>query len=234
MKRRGWILAGGIFIIALIVTWFTLARAPQPIIEGRLLLEWLQEMDGESVLGESVKAAKANQVLYSAGPAILPALSEILRQNNSPWVMRLPAPLIPERLKARYDRQVRLQVNAAWIISVIAYRNPNHVEVCQVIPSLIESLSSRSPQVRYISAQGLAAIGAGASNAVPTLLLRTADESPSVRMCAVEALGRINIHSTESLRVVRAVLGDTNKDLRFAATQALARLERKTDDVSKP
>lgn len=224
MKHSRWILLSlAAVLVGSLVCWVFRPK-PRTIIERRPLVDWLQEVEFEG----SQEKCRANEVLYAAGRRILPELSHLLQQRESMLIARMPAAWIPERMRIRNNDQMKLKANAAWVISVIAHRNPNSTEVRRAVPPLIGSLSSRSSEVRYVSAQALGAIGPGASNAVPALVRRTTDESSSVRFCAVEALGRIGSLSADSLRVVRAALSDTNNDVRFVATQALARLENKT------
>jgi len=223
MKHSRWIVVSlAMAAVGSFVCW-EFRPQPRPIIEGRPLVDWLREVEFE---GSQEKRA-ANEVLYAAGLRIIPELSHLLLQRDSTLIARAPVAWIPERMRVRYNDQMKLKANAAWVISVIAHRDPGCTEVRGAVPSLIGGLSSRSAEVRYLSSQGLAAIGVSASNAVPALLLQTADESSSVRLCAIEALGRIGSLPTESLRVVRAALSDTNNDVRFVATQVLARLEKK-------
>ena len=205
--------------------WWGFRTPPFSIINGRTLVDWLREVEFE---GFQHKVA-ANEVLYAAGPKIIPTLSRVLRQPDFPLMARLPSAWIPESMRARDSDQKKIRANAAWVISVIVHRNPDCPESLSAVPSLIAGLSSHSQQVRYVSAQGLAAIGASASNAVPALVLRVADDSSSVRFCAIEALGRIGFCSTGTLQIVRTALADTNGDVRIVATQALARLEVKTE-----
>jgi hypothetical protein len=210
------------FVVAGFLIWWIIKPKPLPLIEGRPLANWVQEVEIEAPGEKQI----ANEVLYAEGPRIVPILSRLLLQHESALVARLPRALVGDTMRQRYENQIRLQTKAGWIISVIAYRAPESPEVREAIPSLTGALESRSEQVRSVSAQGLAAIGPSASNAIPRLILRTHDHSASVRMCAVEALGRIGRPSSALVSAVRTALSDTNNDVRFIATQALARVQR--------
>jgi len=221
MKRSRWaivILSG---FAAGLLGWWVVRPEPLPSLDGRPLTDWVREVE----TGGASKTQVANQVLYAAGPRIIPDLSRLLLRREYPLIARLPSAWIPQAVGIRYHDRVALKANATWVISVIAFQNPNCPESGAAVPALITALSSGSELVRWTSAQSLAAVGTAASNAIPKLIALTTDESSSVRMSAVEALGRIGFRSTESLQAVRAALGDTNDDVRVLATEALVRLE---------
>ena len=130
--------------------WWGFRTPPFSIINGRTLVDWLREVEFE---GFQHKVA-ANEVLYAAGPKIIPTLSRVLRQPDFPLMARLPSAWIPESMRARDSDQKKIRANAAWVISVIVHRNPDCPESLSAVPSLIAGLSSHSQQVRYVSEQG--------------------------------------------------------------------------------
>jgi HEAT repeat protein len=213
---------GALGLVAVgVIIWLCLPPS-SPTIEDRSLEDWVREIEIEGM----PQHQHAYEVLIAVGPKIVPDLSRLLRRTDFSLLTRLPAAWIPSRVTLSANESLRLKANAAWIISVIAYRNPNNPETTRAVPCLITTLSSRSQEVRSVSAQALAAIGLGASNAIHVLIPSTMDQSPSVRLSAVEALGRIGLRSPESLRALQASLLDKSWDVRFVATQALERLER--------
>ena len=58
--------------------WWGFRTPPFSIINGRTLVDWLREVEFE---GFQHKVA-ANEVLYAAGPKIIPTLSRVLRQPH--------------------------------------------------------------------------------------------------------------------------------------------------------
>ena len=226
MKRSRWAFVSLSVFAAGVLVWWAARPEPVPSLDGRPLTDWVREVETGGVDGKRKPAA--NEVLYAAGPRIIPDLSRLLLWREYPWITRLPSAWIPRAIRIRYHDQVTLKANATWVISVVAFRNPNCPEARDAVPALITALNSGSEEVRCTSAQALAAVGAAASNAVSKLVVLTTDESSSIRLCAVEALGRIGFRSTESVQAVRAALVDTNDDVRFLATRALERLESDT------
>ena len=222
--RRLRLLIVGI-IGASLLAWWILGARPHATIQGRPLNDWLRE----AVCNPSpMEKPRANEVLYEAGPQVVPELTRLLLRADflRSVAAKLPNALVPSAIQARHDDQLAMKAKAAWTISVIAYRNPNADENPGAVPALIVSLDSRSTQLRYVAAQALAAIGPAASNAVPMLVLKTADQNSSVRLCAVDALGRIGFASDDALKALRAALSDANSDVRLVATNALERLQQ--------
>jgi len=221
VKRSQWALVSlSVFAAGLFVWW---VAKPEPLrsLNGRPLTDWVRELE----TGGASETQAPNQVLYSAGPRIIPDLARLLSRREYPLVARLPRAWIPNSIGIQYHDQLTLKASAAWVISVIAYRNPSCPEARDAVPALIAALNSSSEEVRCTSAQALAAVGTAASNAVPRLIVLTTDNSTSIRLCAVEALGRIGLRSTNSLQALRTALVDTNDDVRVLATRALALLE---------
>jgi len=222
MKRSRWAFVSLSVFAAGLLAWWVVRPEPLPSLAGRPLKDWVREVEPG---GPDDGTQAANEVLYAAGPRIIPDLSRLVLRREYPLIARLPSAWIPRAIGIRYHDRVALKANATYVISVIAYRDPNCPEARDAVPALITALSSSSEEVRCTSAQALAAVGAAASNAVPKLVVLTTDESSSIRLCAVEALGRIGFRSTESVQAVRAALGDTNEDVRLLAGRALAQLE---------
>ena len=140
----------------------------------------------------------AREVLYSAGPTILPQLARLLRE----------APL---------DQQAK----AAYVMGTICYRQPDAPEVHDAVPTLTASAKSTSSEVRIYSIQALAAIGEAASSAILDMIQLTTDTNDGVRMSAVDALGRIGADSPESQAALTAAMSDTSADVRITAKKAL-------------
>jgi HEAT repeat protein len=167
------------------------------LIQGRSVADWVKET--EISIRPGKEGERALGVLQNAGPQIMPQLSRLLREDESP----------------------EIQAKAAWVMSVIGYHNPDAPEVHSAVPVLITAAQSRNSEVRIYSLQAIAAIGRAASNAVPVLIQWTKDENGSVRMCAVDGLGRIGATSPESVAAVTAALSDTSSDVRITAKKAL-------------
>jgi hypothetical protein len=225
MARRhlGLLIAG--VISASLLAWWVLKPDPLATVQGRPLTDWLRE----SVYDPGpMEKPRANDVLYEAGPQIVPELSRLLRQTEflNSVVAKLPNAMVPPAIRARFDNQLVMRAKAAWVISVIAYRNPTAAENRSAIPALTMSLESRNAQLRCVAAQALAAIGPAASNAVPMLVLKTTDQNSSVRLCAVDALGRIGFASDDTIKALHEALFDGSRDVRHVATNALERLQQ--------
>lgn len=167
------------------------------LIQGRSVAAWVADVE----IGLSLD--RASDVLVSAGPRIMPDLARLL--GNAPTSDK---------------------AKAAWVMSIIGYRNPGAIEVKSSVPPLITTLQNDDPEVRIYCAQALGAIGPAASNAIPALILRTKDENASMRMCAVEALGRIGITSPKALVALKVAVSDASSDVRFTAKQALELVQR--------
>lgn len=221
-RRRLRLLIAGVISASLLASWILKPR-PLATIHGRTLNDWLSE----AVCNPSpMEKPSANEVLYAGGPRIIPDLSRLLLRPHylNLLAAKLPNAWIPSAITARDDDQMAMKAKAAWVISVIAYRNPNAAENRNAVPALLASLDSRSKQLRYVAAQALAAIGPAASNAVPMLVIKTTDQDSSVRLCAAEALGRIGFASDDALKALQKASSDGNHDVRLVATEALERL----------
>ena len=166
-------------------------------VQGRSVADWVKE--AEISIRPGKEGEHALGVLQNAGPQIMPQLSRLLREDESP----------------------EIQAKAAWIMSVIGYRNPDAPEVHAAVPVLITAAQNKNTEVRIYSVQALGAIGRAASNAVPVLIWLTRDENSSVRMSAVEALGRIGATSPESIEALTAAASDSSSDVRITARKAL-------------
>jgi hypothetical protein len=223
-RRHLSLLIAGV-ISASLLAWWVLKPDPLATIQGRPINDWLRESAFNHGTEEK---PRANEVLYEAGPQIVPELSRLLRQADflSSVAAKLPDALVPPAIRARFDNQLVMKAKAAWVISVIAYRNPTAAENRSAIPALTLSLGSRNAQLRYVAAQALAAIGPAASNAVPMLVLKTTDQNSSVRLCAVDALGRIGFASDDTIKALQEALFDGSRDVRLVATNALERLQQ--------
>jgi HEAT repeat protein len=214
-------------IIIIFLLSLSVQSPPLPKIEGRPLTSWLAEVGFDNTF----QRRPANDVLYAAGPAIIPALVKMLQQNTPP-LERLPSQWLPQFLLVRRDTRMKNQVAAAYMIGAIAYRNRNCLEAATAVPALIKGLSHADNSVRMFSIEALAAIGSHASNAIPALVPfvttgstnSATNWSSSLRLCAVESLGHIGVRSPETLRAVQASLTDANYEVRWIGTQALARL----------
>jgi hypothetical protein len=121
----------------------------------------------------------------------------------------------------REDESPEIQAKAAWIMSVIGYRNPDAPEVHAAFPVLTTAAQNKNTEVRIYSVQALGAIGRASSNAAPVLIRLARDENSSVRMSAVEALGRIGASSPESVAALTAAVSDASSDVRITARKAL-------------
>jgi len=208
--------------------WLAKPRAkPELLVQGRTIRDWLHDVE---IGGEPDRKDPALETLVAAGPQIVPELSGVLLTFESPkdLAMRLPSAIVSVEKKnnqASESETLALKARAAWVMGAIAYRNPDAPELHDAIPSLISSLRSGSPVVRYLSAQALGATGNGAGNALPALISRTTDEDSGVRMSAVEAIGRIGVNTPFAVAALTLSLSDTNRDVSVTATQALQALQ---------
>ncbi len=190
-------------------------------VQGRPVVEWVNEVNLNSAFEEKDVALNT---LVSAGPTVLPAVSRILTYSDSPKDMAMRLPGIPPETRNRQtstSEPLLLKAKAAWVIGVIAARNPGTAESAASVPGLISALGSGNGQVRFLSAQALGAIGKGATNAIAALVSRTRDEDSSLRMSAVEALGRIGIGDPMVIDALRKASSDTNTDVSVTARLAL-------------
>ena len=149
MKRSRWAFVSLSLFAAGLLVWWVVRPEPLPSLDGRSLTEWVREVE----TGGPGEKQAANQVLYAAGPRIIPGLSRLLLRREYPLIARLPSAWIPEAIGIRYHDQVALKANATWVISVIAFQNPNCPESRS--SALITALSSGSEEVRCTSAQAL-------------------------------------------------------------------------------
>jgi len=213
------------FILALGFTFHCIAQttnAPEAsvLVQGRPIAAWVAEVGLGGLPGTNI----ANDVLISAGPPIIPALSHFLlgKESAKDLIMRLPCvPIETKDLHASTSDTLLFKAKSASVLGAIAYRNPNAPEVLKAIPSLTTALGSGSREVRFRAAQALGAIGKGATNAIPRLVSSTRDDDSGVRMCAVEALGRIGASSPEAVAALKAALSDTSSDVRITARQVM-------------
>lgn len=211
--------------------WGWLSQPPaktELMIQGRTTRAWLHEVE---IGGMPEQKNLAYETLISAGPKVVPDLSQILLAPESlnDLSLRLPSEIVP--LDKKYNRAnesatLTLKAQAAWVLGVIAYRYPDATEVQAAAPALTSSLRNGSPIVRYLSAQALGAMGQRASNAVNTLITRTTEDDSGLRMSAVEAIGRIGVNTPAVVAAITRALSDTNSDVRVTATQSLQRLQK--------
>lgn len=237
MKKRLWFIAVTALVIistvlvVCLMGWLSKPRSkPELVIQGRTIRDWLHEVE---IGGFPDQRDPAFEVLLSAGPRVVPELSQVLLAPEplKDLALRLPSEIVPVDKKYRRANEsetLTLKAHAAVVLGSIAYRNPNAPEVREAIPSLMFALRSGSPIVRYLSAQALGAMGKAASNALPALIARTTDADPSLRMSAVEAIGRIGVHTPAAITAITQALSDTNQDVSVTATQALQVLQKLT------
>jgi len=122
-----------------------------------------------------------------------------------------------------------LQVlGSAVLVAFQGAGNPQVTATDRQVQGDIESLSSKSWQVRVSAAQALAKIGPEAMQAVPALLQSTRDRYSSVREAATNALGEVVSGSTGKVvsDTVSGLLGrcDDRPEVRAAARAAILRI----------
>jgi HEAT repeat protein len=220
MKQRNLVL--GSIVIAGLLGLLLFSNPQREItVQGRPVIEWVNEVNLNIAF---VEKDVALNTLVSAGPTVLPAVSRILTYSESPKDMAMRLPGIPPETRNRQtstSEPLLLKAKAAWVIGVIAARNPGAAESAASVPGLISALGSGNGQVRFLSAQALGAIGKGATNAIAALVTRTRDEDSSLRMSAVEALGRIGTGDPMVIAALRKASSDTNTDVGVTARLAL-------------
>lgn len=232
MKRRPFAIVVLIMVVAGGFGWlyrdYSIKTQPRSemTLQGRSTREWLSEVE----IDGGLEPNRALEILVGAGPKVIPDLTETLLSSESikDLSLRLPNAVVSLDKKASHadsSEVLRLKARAAFVLGVIAYRNPNLPEMEEAIHPLMMGLRSGSPMVRWLSAQGLGAIGARASNAVPALIACTCDDESGLRISAVEAIVRIGAGTPESINAITRALSATNNDVRLVATQALSRLQ---------
>lgn len=96
-----------------------------------------------------------------------------------------------------------------------------------MIVPVVALLEHATAQVRWESAETLAALGAAAGEAVAPLTARLGDAEPKVRERALLALGRIGPAAKSALPAIRAALDDKDKGVQRDANWALEQIEPK-------
>jgi HEAT repeat protein len=95
------------------------------------------------------------------------------------------------------------------------------------IPSLVQTLKDKDPNMRYWAAESLGHFGAEARTAVPDLVGALADEDKMVRMGAGYALAEIGPAAADAVPALKEALKDPAKEVRAAAAYALKRIQAK-------
>jgi hypothetical protein len=211
------LLAGAI----LLLTRSAPALAEELLVPGRPVHDWVNEV----ALGHALSQTnKAEEVLITSGPHVVPALCQLLVGTESVKDLAMSLPFVPADVRdmnSITSQTLLLKTKAASVLGAIAYRNPSAPEVQSAVPYLTRGLESSSLEIRFRCAQALGAIGKGASSGIPTLVKSARNEDSGVRMCAVEALGRIGIPSPVVIQTVTKALADTNSDVRVTAKETL-------------
>jgi HEAT repeat protein len=199
MKQRDFGLSSA---LACMLSAFSVAAAESPALEcasasqsrGQTIQDLVGLVQPE---GDIVKSG-ALEVLVTSRLQAMPELSELM----------LHAP------------SAALRENAAYAISVIAYRNPEATETRGAIQALTTAAQSQDSQVRRFAITALGSIGNPASNAIPIAARLCKDESVGVRMDAVRALHFIGPATSESISALKQAMDDPNGDVRVLSAEA--------------
>ncbi len=200
------------------------ARSEEVLLRNRPVAAWVNEVELGGGPGDT---NTAEHVLISAGPKMLPLLSQLLvsRELVKDFAMRLPGvPTETKNLRAITSDTLIFKAKTASVIGGITYQHPNASEVQGTITFLITALESGSREVRFRSAQALGSAGKGGSNAIPRLISCTRDEDSGVRTCAVEALGRIDMGTPPVIEALTRASSDINTDVSVTAKNTLQAL----------
>src|SRR4051794_21619772 len=106
------------------------------------------------------------------------------------------------------------------------------------VPSLLETLKSKDPGMRYYAARELGQFRPKAKDAIPSLTEALKDNDKKVRMGAAYALGEIGPDASTAIPALKASLKDTDAGVRKGAAYALKQIQNpnpkaQQDDKSK-
>lgn len=93
------------------------------------------------------------------------------------------------------------------------------------VPSLLETLKDKDPNMRYYAAKELGHFGAQAKDAVPALTEALKDEEKIVRMGAAYALAEIGPDARTALPALEEASKDREESVSKAAAYALKQLQ---------
>ena len=230
MKRRPWIIAGALLLLALGVFWLGAFRGqtPDPLYQDRPLSQWLGAISVVPVttpgrLGAWNDAHEhARKAVLYTGTNALPRLLVMLAAHEPPWQGKLRAQL--SRLPF-----------AHWLPPSVLDQNQRGLEgMCilgpearSAVPALL-ALYAQAPPHRNLHQTipaVLAAIGPAAVAGVPLLAHAVTNEpSAAAKLNAVIALGQIGVATDLALTNLTVALADPDPEVRAVAASALGQM----------
>jgi HEAT repeat protein/S1-C subfamily serine protease len=164
----------------------------------------------------------------------LAMLREACKNSKEPALVRTQAALAlaqlgPDAHAALPDLLAQLKdsdesVRQAALKAVVAI-GPEAKDV----PALSEGLSSTSVEVRTLTMQALARLGAAAKDAVPALKTALKDSDKAIRIQAVQTLEAVGPAAKDAVPALEEALKDSDRNVGMASARALLKLgETKT------
>jgi len=221
-------------------------RQKLPRYEGRTVVEWLEQVNADSMRDR----AKAMEAIRSLGPKAMPTLRKYLLTKDS-WLKEKLIALsgkqsfIDFSLTSPMDRRRMARKAYAALGSVavqhlmefledpdLYYANGNPAYEASfvlsdigadAVPALVQALTNSSPAVRYHSCFCLGAYERlRSSSAVSPLADRMGDTEWTVRCQAAVALGRIKLEPDIGTAALARGLRDPESGVRYSSARALA------------
>ncbi len=178
------------------------------------------------------------EILRRIGPAAIPMLVDMLRQDRAPIRRSAVDALIDlspdtERIQPALRRALRdpdslVARDAARALGALGQRAGPSVS------ALVQALSHEEPHVRLYSAEALASIGPKAAKATKDLARAVGDPIPGVRWAACEALASIGPAAQPAVPQLSEALKDEFLYVRLCAAGALGSIGPKARTALGP
>ncbi|PYJ99399.1 MAG: hypothetical protein DME23_09660 [Verrucomicrobia bacterium] len=222
--KRGRIIALVVLAILLVGLLFVFLLPREPVYEGRLVSEWIEQLTG--AVGSGAGAVSSHVlpklVQQKPGKEIVPYLCQTLYRGKSlkdriyaRLYLKLPAALLRKLPPPNPGRDAELRYRAALILY---YLGPDAEKAA---PDLTRALRDENPEVRRVAASTLGNLGFVAKRSAPGLIALLEDPMTDVRRAALKALGQVEDDAAVVVPATAQMLKDTDSGVRTDAAQVL-------------
>jgi HEAT repeat protein len=205
--------------------------AKEPIYKGKPLKAWVAALDRQSK-ETRIEAIRALGKMGAPARAAMLRLSEILKDKNEDWSVRMQAvsalgnigpanAVVPRLADALKDESSWVRQSAAIALG----KTRGDAELA--VPALIAALQDRFSGARSAAAEALGLVGRKAKAAVPALKEMMKKGDGADRITAAAALWRIE-KSKDALPVLLGLLNDDDLGMQAALTLGEIAIEEKS------
>lgn len=199
--------------VALFIGWAVLPhRNPAPSVNGRTLLEWLQDLDAL----DQTRRAAAEQAIVLLGEKSVPFLREILLRRDPLFLS------VYRKLQTRFPFWLGRQLHMSLKPEEFDSQRKQAAQAFQLlgpkaasaVPDLINALDDRSPIVRLAASEALSKIG---KDALPALAQALKTRSRFARVQILMIIAKHGCDAHVALPAVFDLISRCNTDVEMTA-----------------